>query len=148
MDRYKFIDADNNIVAVMDETEIKYVTCFTEGGLITFCKDKRFALGVKLNGKIYALNKPFRSFPIVTTKVVDLFEYEKLKSILKETSTFIDQQEELPIEKDVSTIQLYRNKKLKELKDMCKATITSGVTVNISGAEEHFDLSIEDQLNL
>lgn len=148
MDRYKFIDTENNIVAVMDETEIKYVTCLTEGGPVTFCKDKRFALGVKINGKIYALNKAFKNYPVVATKIIDLFEYEKLKTVLTKGVITEEEASVEIIDKDTSTLQLYKNRKLKELSAECKNKIVNGITIIVSGKEEHFDLSIEDQLNL
>lgn len=148
MVRYKLIDTNNNIVAVKDEAELQYVTYNTEGNLVTFCKNKRFAFGIKLNGRIYALNKEFKNYPVLKTVAIDILEYQKLKELVTDEPLPMAQAEIQIVQTDTSTLQLYRNRKLKELRNECNKKITAGVTVETSVGEEHFELSVEDQLNL
>ena len=50
---------------------------------------------------------------------------------------------------DTSTLEFAKNYKIDEMKDMCNKAITDGVDVMLSdGQIYHFDLTIEDQLNL
>jgi hypothetical protein len=50
---------------------------------------------------------------------------------------------------DTSTLEFAKNYKIDEMKDMCNKAITNGVDVMLSdGQIYHFDLTIEDQLNL
>jgi len=57
--------------------------------------------------------------------------------------------EKVPKETEKVTIEFVRERKLKELSEVCQTTIENGFSLVLSdGASHHFSLSREDQLNL
>lgn len=72
--------------------------------------------------------------PINITQLMD-----SEKEIVEHTST----------ESEVVTVEFVRERKLKELSEVCKATIENGFSLVLSdGASHHFSMSIQDQMNL
>lgn len=79
---------------------------------------------------------------------IDENEYELLKSAIG-TEDIQEPTNEETIDPKEITLEYVKEKKIKQMNEMCEATIVGGVDVVLSdGDTHHFDLTIEDQINL
>lgn len=57
--------------------------------------------------------------------------------------------EHIPSESETATVEFVRERKLKELSEVCRVTIENGFSLVLSdGASHHFSMTIQDQINL
>lgn len=79
-------------------------------------------------------------------------EYEMLKEALEKEqapTASVENPNDIVIESDKITLQTMRDYKVNKMREFCSAAIIDGVTVTFpNGEKEHFDLEIEDQINL
>ena len=89
----------------------------------------------------------------VTLDALSLTEFNNLSKTLQDASTTVNNNDEEVIIKntvqDTSTLNTFIDLKLFNLKKDCNKKIVEGIDIPCSGdAIKHFDLTIEDQLNL
>lgn len=89
-----------------------------------------------LSGNHFPEKFPYK---VVAIKPITPEEYDTLKSLFKTENIYNE---------DISIIRL-RNRKIRELKDICDQIISDGICIKLSDEKFHkFELTIEDQLNL
>lgn len=93
--------------------------------------------------------------PALTEKLVKLFEisyqeYEQLKEALSSEEVITHPEESVQRNTSVEkiTIDLIREYTIKKMSEQCAQHIINGINVEIRGVQEHFDLTLEDQINL
>ena len=140
-------------------------------------KNIKQAFGVSINGDTYSTGKQFKDFPVCEFIEITREEYLYLKNILDkaeeakrieyENSLNAEEGEEkLPPEAPVQIEDTYdnyqksndsdimkftREMKIREMRSKCKEKIVSGIDVSFTNDNtviEHFELTIEDQVNL
>lgn len=80
---------------------------------------------------------------------IDEDEYEILKSAIDSKETPPQDDDQIVIEPSEITLEYVKEKKIAKMKSACEKTIVSGVDVVFGdGKSHHFDLTIEDQINL
>lgn len=98
------------------------------------------------------LKYPYYDNTIIEVKLeeIDKNEYDTLLNILKENKTYIPEDIPIPSDDDLdNSLNFLKEKKIKDMSDKCNSIILSGVDVRLSDNKiYHFDLSVEDQLNL
>lgn len=100
--------------------------------------------------------KMSREYEVVSMADIDEQEYEKLKTILEMDGTVNDQtteiewpQEPEPVEEANEDLMSVIEHKIEILRGLCQDAIEAGVDVTLTGGEtKHFDMSVEDQINL
>ena len=153
MVRYKLVDKDNNIIGVATDADLRYMQYNEDHSDVQYCKNIKFAFGVAYKGQIYSINSNDTNYPYIKLIIIGNREYQYIESKLKEDEQILPDKEVNESLKsqitDTSTLEFAKNYKINEMKDMCNKAITNGVDVMLSdGQIYHFDLTIEDQLNL
>ena len=154
---YKIVDADNNLVGAETNTSLRYVVYQEKNDIGIITDNRQEANGLVLNGEIYHLSTlpdfPVGDYPTVYLKHATKAEYELIKETLENAAESAEpvSAEGIVIEeeKDTSTIEFCREEKIKEMSQECNKMITGGVDIVLTdGESHHFDLTVEDQINL
>ena len=166
---FKIINSDNIVLSVVkNSSHLNYVKV-NPSGYVVGCRSKedieKNSFGLSVNMNIYALDNPFMDYPICHIIEIDEDEYNYLDGLLysdnaeeeEGSSLSATLVEEIPAESyenyknsnDESVMITTKALKIKEMSSKCKKAITSGVDITFPNKiNEHFDLTIEDQLNL
>ena len=154
---YKIIDSDNKLIGAETNVSLRYVKYQLINDIVILT-DKSDANGITVNGEIYHLNGLpdfiVGEYETVSLVPINKAEYEAITEAieqqLEETGTVeYDNITTITEEVDTSSIEFFRQAKIKEMSNKCNKTITEGVDVTLSdGLVHHFDLTLEDQINL
>ena len=150
MIRYKLVDKNNNIIGITTELDLRYVQYNEDHSGIQLCKNSNYAFGISYNGNVYSLNEFETEYPYINLIIIGRTEYYQLQSLLNtSTEEIVDNYEKLNKVEDTSTLKFTISKKIKEMSQKCNEQIINGFDIILSdNVTYHFDLTIEDQLNL
>lgn len=147
---YKVI-GDGTVLDVLKQPQ--YVTYQERNKLIVLCQ-RNGARGVlSTDGSTVWHVVGWKEIPLpdvisVHLVEVDEEEYEILKSAIG-TEDEPPQDDQTVIEPSEVTLEYVKEKKIAKMKSACEETIVGGVNVVFGdGKTHHFDLTIEDQINL
>ncbi len=154
---YKVVQVTDGTTAIIDvlETPLSYVRYQARNKILVLC-ERNEAMGILSSTASSAWHiEGLSDFPAEagysSVELIEIGqqEYEVLKSALDENESVPEAAEthEDPIEN--ATLTLVRNAKIADMRKTCNETITAGVDVALTdGAVHHFDLNMEDQINL
>lgn len=152
---YKIINiSDNKVLNVAKDNELIFIKSVGEDLVAIKNATKSKPCGFILSGKTYFLeNTDYPSnlsYPVVATKIIGLKEYSDLKALFTKpddrSSGIVDSEYASEL---ADTIETARSIKEVQLSDACKQAIFAGVDVVFDNYNtKHFDLTLEDQLNL
>lgn len=162
---FKILNKDtSSILQIIQEGEyIPHVEYIPSNNSIIRSNNIENSFGIIVNDDIYALNDPFKDFPVCSIIQIDEDEYLYLKDLLQVEivpeeesidteiiSEVEDSYENYKNSNNQDIMNLTRDLKIKEMKSKCRQSIINGINVYISetNSVEHFDLTVEDQLNL
>ena len=143
---YKFIN-NNVIVDARNASTITYIKKSKKSKKVFICYDRDEADGVLIKDKQYFFNED-NAESSIKMEAISPFEYDQIKDFLIEDTIILnDENELLDIGDDyLNTVKTF---KLDSLSKCCKKYITAGIDVHYSeNITKHFDLTVEDQLNL
>ena len=132
----------------------QYVTYQERNKLIVLCKrnDARGILSTDGSTVWHVIG--WKEIPLPNVISVHLIEineeeYEILKSAIGSKETPSQNYDQVAVEISGITLEYVKEKKIEKMKMACEETIVRGVDVVFSdGLSHHFDLTIEDQINL
>lgn len=165
---YKIIDIKNNkFIGVGNTLNLRYFQ--QKHKIIIQCKEDK-AQYVEYNGELYrdywmpSINNININYNLANIIEIEEEEYNNLKVAIDNEENIIleDQEEDVNYNNTVEiidqfynmvespTLEYIKNIKIKEMKNKCKQAIISGIDVLFEDGVtiEHFDLTIEDQINL
>lgn len=153
MIRYKILNDENEILGITTDQDLRYVQHNEDHSGVQLCNNNKYAFGIAFNGEIYSLYIDEPNYPLVTLATIGLREYRQIEKILNDQSNSTTDKKDINIKdyipEDTSTLNLVKNSKIQEIKEFCNKNIVSGIDVTlIDNKIYHFDLTIEDQLNL
>ena len=155
---YKVIK-DNNIVDVLNK--ITFVKIQVAHNILIICSEK-FAQGIVSSNGVDIwfvdglIKENVNNYPSVELVEIDEEEYNILRDALA-GDEFIEvleepeeqPEEDEPTEDELNTVAFVKEAKIKEMKNVCRSKIESGVDIVLSdGDTYHFSLTTQDQLNL
>lgn len=92
---------------------------------------------------------PKQNVPSVQLIEIDENEYAILKEAIGTQDTSYEHEEHREVEPSEVTLEYIQEKKIEKMKSACASKIVDGVDVVLGdGLKHHFDLTIEDQINL
>lgn len=148
---YKVI-GDGTVLDVLKQPQ--YVTYQERNKLIVLCQ-RNGARGVlSTDGSTVWHVVGWKEIPlpdVISVQLVEIDEeeYEILKSAISSGETPSQDDNQSIVEPSEVTLEYVKEKKIAKMKSACEETITNGVDVVLSdGQTHHFDLTIEDQINL
>ena len=150
MSYFKLLNIETNtVVAVGYRPLLRYVKLNLNGLPISCDISHKDCFGIAYDGIVYNLHtkeKKVDGFDTVSIQSIDISEYNLLNETLKNIT---DEDEVIPtVLIDTTTIETFRQGVINKLKIDCKLNIEDGFEVTFNDHTEHFDLTIEDQLNL
>ena len=152
MIRYKVVDSNNNVIGITTDLTLQYIQYNEDRSNIRLSRNAKNAFGISLNGQVYSLVKDITDYNYVQLITIGRNEYDYLNKLLTEESVeYINDDSYDVIQEsiDTSSITLAINKKIIEMKQKCNELIINGIDLTLSDNQlYHFDLSVEDQLNL
>lgn len=150
MVRYKIIDKETqDIINITDNTTFKYVYRNSLGFPISSTEKTDSVFGIVVRDNIYIVDgfegTPIKGYPQVYMEMISIDEYNMLKSML------VTEEHVTPTEVTAEreyNLELAKKVKIEELRLASKSAIESGIDITLNDCVKHFDLTIEDQLNL
>lgn len=143
---YKFIN-NNVIVDARNASTITYIKKSKKSNRVFICYNKDEADGVLIKDKQYFFNIDNPELSI-KMEVISPLEYEEIKNFLIEDNENLNTEDQLldTTNDYLNTVKLF---KFDQLSKSCKKNITAGIDIHYSeNITKHFDLTVEDQLNL
>ena len=159
---YKIIKEDNNeFIGIGSSQDLR---CFQNKHKVLLNCFERNAQYISCNGKLYrdswmrGIDPSFVECEFAKIYEISEEEYNSLFQVIESGEDIIIEdadsifeepvEEEIPIEEQL-TIEFVKNKKIAQMNSFCKQAIISGVDVLLeNGMTYHFDLTVEDQLNI
>lgn len=132
---------DNIVIDVLDE--IKYARFLSKSGhtVITDATSANCIIASNNKDRYHIKGVPYPKgckFKTVTLVQIDEDEYRKLLSQLNNSDSIVD-----------NGIRLLKQKKIAEMSNACHDKIVNGIRIILSDNKiHHFELSLEDQVNL
>ena len=153
MVRYKLVDKDNNIIGVSTDKDLRYMQYNEDHSGIQYCKNVKFAFGIAFNGLIYSIDPNESTYPFVNLIMIGNREYQYIQNNLLQQKTEISDADDIQSSQsefiDTSTVEFAKKCKVNEMKKACNEHIINGIDIRLTDNKiYHFDLTIEDQLNL
>lgn len=132
----------------------KYITFQERNNLIVLCNRSGARGVISTDGSTVWHVLGWERIPIPNIASVQLVEigeeeYEMLKNNMGADTPGAEDETQIELEPSEITLEYLKEKKIAKMKTICEETIISGVDVVFSdGLKHHFDLTIEDQINL
>lgn len=145
---YKLINNNENIVIAVGKLPLlQYVKRNALGIFVSCDRDDKNCFGISHGGDVYSLTDQ-EGFITVRLEFIDVTEYNALKIIIGNQDEIYASTINNEALIDMSTINTYRSSLIEQLKTECGVAIINGFDLTFNNHTEHFDLTIEDQLNL
>lgn len=146
----KLIDINSGkVVAVSESSLLRYVKLNTNNIPIKCDIDDPKCFGINFFGKIYNLQDKeeyhVEKYSVVRTEDISGKEYNQLYNVLFSYNPQVEEQVTII---DTSTLDTVRDGVIENIRSICNQQIVSGIEVTFEDHTEHFDLTIEDQLNI
>lgn len=151
---FKLIDIEKNIIikAIKDDD----IICM-EKSLNGYIAVKRpfssIDYAICVDNALYIIadkNYEDSGYPKVQLDQISLDEFNELLDLLNSQNNTANERLEIPtVIRDTVILDTAKTLKINQLKADCNEAITNGIDINYNGTmTKHFDLTVEDQLNL
>ena len=147
---YKFVDSNNVIVDARSASTITFIRKSKKSDRTFICYDRNKADGVLIGSKNYFFQSD--EDPIKMIAITPL-EYDQIKPYLIQddlsNDVITDDNFSQDFQYSNDVLYIAKQSKLRDLKSYCNKAIIAGIDIHYSETmTKHFDLTVEDQLNL